>query len=94
MDRVDKLLAAMTVEEKIGQLNMAAAGFAVTGPVLASRATEDIRAGHIGSLLNLWGARDGHANAANCSGEVVAKLAAVFSYRRPLGLSARSPPYI
>jgi beta-glucosidase len=55
MDRVDKLLAAMTVEEKIGQLNMAAAGFAVTGPVLASKATEDISAGHIGSLLKLWG---------------------------------------
>ena len=35
-----KLLAAMTVEEKIGQLNLVAAGFAVTGPVLASRATD------------------------------------------------------
>ena len=55
MDRVDKLLAAMTVEEKIGQLNMAAAGFAVTGPVLASKATEDISAGHFGSLSNFGG---------------------------------------
>jgi hypothetical protein len=31
MDRVDKLLAAMTVEEKFDYLNMVAAGYAVTG---------------------------------------------------------------
>jgi beta-glucosidase len=61
MNRIDKLLAAMTVEEKIGQLNMVAAGFAVTGPVLASGAAEDIRAGRIGGLLNLWGAQELHA---------------------------------
>jgi beta-glucosidase len=61
MNRIDKLLAAMTVEEKIGQLNMVAAGYAVTGPVLASGAAEDIRAGRIGSLLNLWGAFDVNA---------------------------------
>jgi len=33
MNRIENLLAAMTVEEKIGQLNMVAAGYAVTGPV-------------------------------------------------------------
>jgi len=31
MNRIENLLAAMTVEEKIGQLNMVAAGYAVTG---------------------------------------------------------------
>jgi beta-glucosidase len=61
MNRIDTLLAAMTLEEKIGQLNMAAAGRAVTGPVLASGVIEGIRAGRIGSLLNLWGAREIHA---------------------------------
>jgi beta-glucosidase len=61
MTRIDKLLAAMTVEEKIGQLNMVAAGYAVTGPVLASGVIEGIRAGRIGSLLNVWGAREVHA---------------------------------
>ncbi|MGB6175702.1 MAG: glycoside hydrolase family 3 N-terminal domain-containing protein, partial [Methylocella sp.] len=61
MTRTDKLLAAMTVEEKIGQLNMVAAGYAVTGPVLASGVTDGIRAGRIGSLLNIWGAREVHA---------------------------------
>jgi beta-glucosidase len=61
MTRIDKLLAAMTLEEKIGQLNMAAAGHAVTGPVLASGVIEGIRAGRIGSLLYVWGAREVHA---------------------------------
>ena len=61
MTRIDKLLAAMTLEEKIGQLNMATVGHAVTGPVLASGVIEGIRAGRIGSLLNIWGAREVHA---------------------------------
>jgi beta-glucosidase len=61
MTRVDKLLAAMTLEEKIGQLNMVAAGYAVTGPVLAADVTKDIGAGRVGSLLNFWGAPDVHA---------------------------------
>ncbi|MDQ6867658.1 MAG: glycoside hydrolase family 3 C-terminal domain-containing protein [Pseudomonadota bacterium] len=61
MTRIDKLLAAMTVEEKIGQLNMVATGYAVTGPVLASGVIEGIREGRIGSLLNIWGAREAHA---------------------------------
>jgi beta-glucosidase len=61
MTRIDKLLAAMTLEEKIGQLNMVATGHTVTGPVLASGVTEGIRAGRIGSLINIWGAREVHA---------------------------------
>ena len=61
MNRIDTLLAAMTLEEKIGQLNMAAVGHAITGPVVASGVTKSIRAGRIGSLLNIWGAREVHA---------------------------------
>jgi beta-glucosidase len=61
MTRIDTLLAAMTVEEKIGQLTMAAAGHAVTGPVLASGVTDGIRAARIGGLLNLWGGGEVHA---------------------------------
>src|SRR3984893_6913079 len=61
MNRIDTLLAAMTLAEKIGQLSMAAAGRAVTGPVLARGVIEGIRAARIGSLLNLWGAREIHA---------------------------------
>lgn len=60
MSRIDELLATMTLQEKIGQLNMVAAGRSVTGPVLASGITEGIRAGRIGSLLNLWGTQEVH----------------------------------
>jgi beta-glucosidase len=57
MGRVDTLLAAMTPEEKIGQLNMAPAASAlVTGPGGQRALQEDIRAGRIGGLLNVWGA--------------------------------------
>ncbi|SJZ54022.1 glycoside hydrolase family 3 N-terminal domain-containing protein [Consotaella salsifontis] len=55
MNRVNALLSAMTIEEKIGQLTMVTAGWAVTGPVLAGDPREGVRAGRIGSLLNLWG---------------------------------------
>jgi beta-glucosidase len=61
VDRIDRLLMALTLEEKIGQLNMVAAGSAVTGPVLARDVTEGIRAGRIGNLLNLWGTEPAHA---------------------------------
>ena len=61
VNRISTLLAAMTLEEKIGQLTMAAVGHAVTGPVLASGVNRGIRAGRIGSLLNIWGAREVHA---------------------------------
>jgi beta-glucosidase len=55
MNLIDSLLATMTLEEKIGQLNMVTAGDVVTGPILGVDVTENIRAGRIGSLLNLWG---------------------------------------
>jgi beta-glucosidase len=55
MNLIDSLLATMTLEEKIGQLNMVAAGQAVTGPILGGEVTENIRAGRIGGVLNLWG---------------------------------------
>ena len=58
MDRINALIAEMTIAEKIGQLNMAASTGAVTGPD-GSRAThEGIRTGAIGGLLNLWGAEE------------------------------------
>src|ERR1700736_5504605 len=60
MTRIDTLLAAMTLEEKIGQLSMAAAGRAVTGPVLASGGIGGIGAARNGGLTNPWGARAIH----------------------------------
>jgi beta-glucosidase len=54
--RVDALMGAMTLAEKLGQLTMTAAGFAVTGPVIVGDSTDAIKAGTIGNLLNLVGA--------------------------------------
>jgi beta-glucosidase len=61
MGRIDNLLSAMTLEEKIGQLTMVAASRAVTGPAKLTDATERIRAGRVGALLNLWDADETRA---------------------------------
>jgi beta-glucosidase len=55
MSRIEQLMSAMTLEEKLGQLTMTAAGYAVTGPTIAGDSTDAIRAGTIGNLLNLRG---------------------------------------
>src|SRR5271165_5274337 len=56
MGRIDNLISAMTLEEKIGQLNMVAGPGATTGPGELSEFEAGIRKGRIGSLLNVWGA--------------------------------------
>lgn len=56
LKRIDELLAAMTLEEKIGQLSMAPAGQAITGPGGTQGIAEAVRAGRVGGLLNIWGA--------------------------------------
>src|SRR5579864_1460142 len=56
MSRIDTLIGAMTLAEKLGQLTMTAAGFTVTGPVIAGDSTAAIKAGTIGNLLNMVGA--------------------------------------
>src|SRR5208282_4442854 len=61
MGHIDTLLAAMTIEEKIGQLNMVASTLAITGPGQLGDIREGIRTGRIGSLLNHWGADETHA---------------------------------
>src|SRR5665213_2239047 len=49
-------MGKMTLTEKLGQLTMTAAGYAVTGPIIAGDSTDAIKAGTIGNLLNLVGA--------------------------------------
>jgi beta-glucosidase len=61
MGRIDRLLSTMTIEEKIGQLNMVASSRVVTGPGELRDVHEGIRRGRIGSLLNLWGAEEVHS---------------------------------
>ena len=56
MGRIDSLIAGMTLTEKLGQLTMTAADYAVTGPVVTPLSEDAIRSGIIGNLLNLYGA--------------------------------------
>jgi beta-glucosidase len=55
-ERIETLITGMTLAEKLGQLTMTAAGSTVTGPVIAGDSSDAIRAGTIGSLLNLFDA--------------------------------------
>jgi beta-glucosidase len=56
MNRVESLIGRMTLAEKLGQLTMTAAGFAVTGPFIAGDSTDSIKDGTLGNLLNIFGA--------------------------------------
>jgi len=56
VSRIDALMGAMTLAEKLGQLTMTACGSAVTGPIIVGDSAEAIKAGTIGNLLNLLGA--------------------------------------
>jgi beta-glucosidase len=54
--RIERLLAAMTLDEKIGQLNMLTADLAVTGPGMPADYMAELKKGRLGSMLNLFGA--------------------------------------
>ena len=57
MDKfIDELMSRMTLEEKLGQLNLPVAGDIVTGEPRTSNVAGDIREGKIGGLFNLKGA--------------------------------------
>jgi beta-glucosidase len=60
MSRIEKLIADMTLVEKLGQLTMTASSYAVTGPIIAGDSTDAIVAGTIGNLLNMVGAGPVH----------------------------------
>src|SRR4051812_14183757 len=53
---VDSLLARMTLDEKVGQLNMTPADWNQTGPHAPAGGEELVREGKIGAFLNYWGA--------------------------------------
>lgn len=52
---IDRLMSEMTVDEKIGQLNLPVAGEIVTGQAQSSNVSARIRAGEVGGLFNLKG---------------------------------------
>ncbi|MHB2168906.1 beta-glucosidase BglX [Alsobacter sp. R-9] len=54
--RVEDLLARMTLEEKIGQLNLVSGHHAVTGPYTRSDVRTAILKGEAGGLFNVYGA--------------------------------------
>ena len=57
MDKlIDDLMGKMTLEEKLGQLNLPVTGDIVTGAAQSSNVAENIRAGRVGGLFNLKGA--------------------------------------
>ena len=51
---VDGLLAKMTQDEKIGQLNLVSVGFDVTGPVVSKDVDANIRKGLVGGVFNTY----------------------------------------
>jgi beta-glucosidase len=51
---VDSLMAQMTLDEKIGQLNLVTVGFDVTGPIVSENVEENIRRGLIGGVFNTY----------------------------------------
>ncbi len=51
---IGDLMGRMTLEEKIGQLNLLSVGFDVTGPQLSKDADKKIRAGLVGGVFNTY----------------------------------------
>ena len=53
-DFISDLMSRMTLQEKIGQLNLLSVGFDVTGPVLSKDADTKIREGLVGGVFNTF----------------------------------------
>ena len=51
---IDGLMAKMTQDEKIGQLNLVSVGFDVTGPVVSKDVDANIRKGLVGGVFNTF----------------------------------------
>lgn len=52
--KVDSLLKIMTIDEKIGQLNLLGAGFDVTGPKISENLRQQVKEGKVGAVLNAY----------------------------------------
>ncbi len=52
---VDRLMSKMTLQEKIGQLNLMVAGDITTGGAMDTQVGGDIAAGHMGGVFNIKG---------------------------------------
>ena len=47
LENIQELMSILTLDEKIGQLSMGAAGFARTGPIVTEDVEESVRSGQI-----------------------------------------------
>jgi beta-glucosidase len=61
VSRVETLINVMTLPEKLGQLTMTSGSYALTGPLRFADPSDAIRAGTLGSLLNVVGPAEVHA---------------------------------
>ncbi|QOR76077.1 MAG: beta-glucosidase BglX [Thermoflavifilum sp.] len=52
---VNRLIGQMTLDEKIGQLNLLTSDMAVTGPTMRKAYLDDIKAGRCGGIFNAFG---------------------------------------
>ncbi|MEO9210303.1 MAG: glycoside hydrolase family 3 N-terminal domain-containing protein, partial [Ginsengibacter sp.] len=51
---INNLMKRMTLEEKIGQMNLLTVGFDVTGPLLSEGVEEKIKKGLVGAVFNTY----------------------------------------
>jgi beta-glucosidase len=51
---IDDLMNKMTLEEKVGQLNLVSVGFDVTGPIVSKNVEEKIQKGMVGGVFNTF----------------------------------------
>ncbi|CAF3583271.1 unnamed protein product [Rotaria sordida] len=51
---IDSLISQMTLDEKIGQLNLVTVGFDITGPIVSQNVDENIRNGLVGGVFNTY----------------------------------------
>src|ERR1043165_4352590 len=51
---INDLMSKMTIEEKIGQLNLVSVGFDVTGPIVSKNVEEKIQKGSVGGVFNTF----------------------------------------
>ncbi len=56
-ERIDSLISVMTLEEKLGQLNLPSSGDIVTGQAQSSNIADKIREGGVGGLFNIQSAQ-------------------------------------
>ena len=87
---VSGLMGKMTLDEKIGQLNLVTAGRAITGSVVNNGIDAKIKSGQIGGVFGVYGATDVKAAAGPCSKDIA------FAHPPDIraGCDTRAPHYI